>query len=778
MKKLLSIFTFALILTVGFSSQPAKAEDVIELYPYDQQACLEGTSDCTKTKLGDSHWDFSYNGANWNIPRAAVQYTSEFVDANNTGIIESTEMTGTDWSSVGGMYINNTDEEVTIAPSNANREDLSGSWRALWAYFDADGKLQMFESFITFENVIFNDGTAEAPDWRLATAEETAAFDAAIAAEEDAPANTEKTHIRLALDDTDTDGYVVEKTGYLDWAIAGTDKTTADVAEWSNILAGDPANVVLPAGWTAISFGTIERSYSPAIKAWGLTFAEAMVDADTANATYSYDDQPAWVNNLAGYDNDAVSEGINMVVDYNSTFDLPIDVTAEWLNMYDETSGTLINSVEKLDYTVDITQDGTVLETITYTWNETNSAYDISGAQTVIDTSVFGSGFVANYNTTTPAGDVDVKSVDIVVGVFPPTFDGIANRYINEMTTIDLMEGITADDGYGNDITSTIELTKPADLNVYSPIPGNYKIDLSFTHHVHFDGLVSAITANGVSYDYDTLNSDAGYGDSDLAIWTDLTDFRDIETVYNMGYLVVGANGTLIAKYDRHDWNYTDASGTVENSEWAKWQDDLVLEDGGFVIVIGASYSYSPRVALKALEIGAPVSFTIGTDDQDFDIVVDGSYMLTVDDITAPKAVVVDENYSFVVGEYDTADDAILANVVGFDFNDDSSDLAMYVSDNGGLLVDTPATYTVEVTVEDAKGNTVVVEFDVTVTAASDVQGLLDAQTLTDVEIQKLIDDATAEEASGCSGSLGVGSAVVAVLAAVGTVGFIFIRKH
>lgn len=794
MKKLLSLFAFGLILTIGFASQPAKAEDVVELYPYDQQACLDSTSECTKTKLGDSHWDFMYNGSNWNIPRAGVQYVSEFNDADNNGTISSTEMTGTDWSSVGGMYINNTIDEVTIVPSSTNRQDLSGSWRGLWAYFDADGKLQMFESFVTFEFMIYNDGTEEAPDYRLATDAETALFDTAVADETEMPANTEKAYIRLSMDDTDTNGYVIEKINYLNWYKLDLDKVaTPDVADWSAITEGDPTNVVIPSGWTVISFGTIERSYSPGIKAWGLSLPTAMVDATTANATYSYDDQPAWVNNLAGYDDDSESEGINMVVDFNSTFDLPMDITAEWRNMYDDTSGDLINAVEKLDYTVDITQNDVVLETITYTWNATTTMYDASGAQTVIDTSVFGSGFVANYNVTTPVGDVMVKSADIVVGVFPPTFDGIADRYINEMTTIDLMEGITADDGYGNDITSTVELTKPADLNIYSPIPGNYDIDLTFTHHVHFDGIVSALTAGGVEYSYDTVNSAAGYVNGDLAIWSDLTNFHDIETEWNMGYLVVGADGTLIAKYDRNDWSYTDADGTVSNSEWATWQDDLVLEEGGFVVVIGAGYGYTPRMALKGLAIGTAMSFTIGTDDEDFDIVVDGSYMLTVDDTTAPQAVVIDNDYSFVVGEYETVDAAILANVVGFDFNDAPEDLSLYVSDNGGLLVDTPATYTVEVTVEDVTGNTVVVEFDVTVMAATDVQGmidasitisadevqaLLDAQTLTDAEIAKLIADATVIEETGCSGSIGFGSTLVAVIAVIGIVGFVFVRKH
>ena len=94
------------------------------------------------------------------------------------------------------------------------------------------------------------------------------------------------------------------------------------------------------------------------------------------------------------------------------------------------------------------------------------------------------------------------------------------------------------------------------------------------------------------------------------------------------------------------------------------------------------------------------------------------SFIVTVDDITAPQAMVIDEDYTVVVGEFATADEAILANVAAFDFYDAQDDLAIYVSDNGGTIITAPGTYSVAVTIEDVAGNSAVVEFDITVVAA------------------------------------------------------------
>jgi hypothetical protein len=885
------LFLFATIFALN--TVTVQAEDIIELYPYDQEACLDATSECTRTKIGDDHWDVTFNGYNYNVPRGGAQYVSEFIDEDSDGFIQSDEMTGTVWGSLGGIYINNTTSEAELVPTNPNRSDFSTNWRGVWVYFDENNEMVMFEAFVTFTFDIYNDGDATTPNWRLATeAEVTALTDAATAlsdaetaeaaliatgtatqAELDAAAlavtnaqtafdaldavTIEDALIRMKADSTDTDGYVLEQIGFLKWeevsytaavtALASAEAAEAaliatgtatqaeldaaaqdvtdaqavlDATNPSRIMAGDPANVVIPAGWTVVSFGTVERSSSPTIAEFIKTLPAALAAGDTAAATITYDHQPAWFTGLAALDDDAVTEGVNVVVDYNGTFTMPDTISAQWVNMFDS-SDVIINSEDKLDYTVEISDDSGLLETITYTWNATTEEFDMNAEQTVVDTSIFGKGYTATYKATTPEGDVTEEIIDIVIGVMPPRFEGIEDRFIDENTFIDLLEGITADDGYGNDLTDDIIVTPPTGFNFYNPTPGTYEIDLEFTHHVHFDGVDAAFTVGGTEYTIGEINSADGYSYNDILIWTDLTNFRNIVTEYAMFYYVVGSDGTVIGEYDRYNWQYVTADGISMqyDSDAQGFQDDLVLEDGGFVVVVGRGNV--DKTALRDLAIGTSMTLTLPTEDFDYDIVTEDSYTLTVDDVTPPQALLVNDDYMIVAGEYTSVDEAILANVVGYDSYDSQDDLAIYVSDNGGLLVDTVGTYTVEVTVEDLAGNTAEVEFDVEVVAApviitqAEVQALIDAavadalteteiqalidaavadalteteiqalidaavaDALTEADVQTIVDDAIAEQlATGCGSAIGIGSAFVGIFAAMGGAGFFFLRK-
>src|SRR5690606_27182384 len=164
-----------------------------------------------------------------------------------------------------------------------------------------------------------------------------------------------------------------------------------------------------------------------------------------------------------------------------------------------DTEGKIINSTDKLDYDVTISQDDVDLETITFTYDSGTDSYAASGPVTSIDTSVFGAGYKATYSVVTPEEDVTEVVADIVIGVMPPKYAGVADRYHNEGLYIDVLEGITADDGYGNDVTDTIEVMLPANFNQYNPLPGVYEIELSFTHHVHFDGVQSNVVFKDVT---------------------------------------------------------------------------------------------------------------------------------------------------------------------------------------------------------------------------------------------------------------------------------------
>jgi PKD repeat protein len=179
--------------------------------------------------------------------------------------------------------------------------------------------------------------------------------------------------------------------------------------------------------------------------------------------------------------------------------------------------------------------------------------------------------------------------------------------------------------------------------------------------------------------------------------------------------------------------------------------------------------------------------------------------------MTAPIAMVVNENYSIYAGQYSSINNAILANVIAYDFTDAQEDLVLFVSDNGGLNVSTPGTYTVEVTVEDEAGHTDVVTFDVMVMAAlvtqadiddaiedaianeiqdlidanvlteADVEALIEAGTLSETAIQALIDAALPEEVpdTGCGSAINGTSAIFITFSLVlGASAIFFFRRR
>lgn len=762
MKKVLSVLLLSFMFLLGLSlvSHVQAEDEIIDLYPYDQEACLLAEDACTNTKVGSSHWTMTYFGHRYHFVRGVIRYGHEMVDDNSDGWIEDSELSGLSWNAFATVFMNNTASQIDIKTANA-RTDITDVVHRKYAHFDENGVLQMFEDHIS-NYYIYNDGDATTPDWRLATQAEITAYEAEVAAETITSGDpssdglTRYTRIRIALDDTDPDGHVVEPLGWLTWTNADVDTTVeTDVTKWSTIIADDPNNLYIPAGWTVVSFGTLDRgTANPMTTAYILTLPEAMLD-DTVDPMFmEYDDQPAVFNGVLDLDDDATTPGVNIVVDYNGTYTLPEDVSASWVNMFDDTDDSVINATEHLDYTFEIYQDDTLLETITFTWNESTEVYDASSEQTVIDTSLFGSVYTGVFKTETPSNDVTEIEVDIVIGVMPPKFIGVEDRYIDEKTPVDLLEGITADDGYGNDLTDTVVVEKPDALNIYSPEPGEYEINLEFTHNVFIEGDSAYIDLDGSQFDFDA-SYNVSFTDvrSVIAVYDDVTALQG--NTYSWGsagvLIEVAGDGTIIRTINRRTWDLVDENGlnTPANASamFETWLDDLVLEENGFVILVGASMGEAYTTA-QGLEFGDPIAYSLDiVEDVDKDIITNISYTLTVDDMTAPTALVVDHNYTIDSTDFDNVNNAILANVVAFDNYDPVDDLAIYVSDNGGLLLGTPGTYTVEVTVEDMAGHSAVVEFDVEVVAApiiltqAQVQAMIDAvDLLTEEEVQAMID--------------------------------------
>ena len=757
MKKVLALFLLGLtaVFATMFTTQAAEGE-LIDLYPYDQEACLEASAACTNTKLGNSNLDLEYAGHRYHFVRETVRMAHMFTDSNADGFYMKGEFGGTlAWNAFAVLTINDTAEEVVLKDieGQSARASITDVVHRMYSYFDETGKLQMFEDHIS-TYYIFNDGTVETPDWRLATAAEAAAWDAAAA--EAKPVTTRNTHIRMKLDATDSNGYVLEPLYYLTWRNADV-AAEAAVEDLSTIIAGDPNYVTIPAGWTVMSFGTNDRS--SALNAKTVNFIKSMptymLDNTLAPMETVYTPQaPVFGPSLAAADDDATNPGINVVIDYNSPVALPAEIVATYVDMYDA-EDNLINLTKNADYQVIISLDDTVLETITYTYDTGTSAYVASAPVTVIDSMDFGAVYKAVYRTVNPEFETLVTEVvvDIVIGVMPPKYIGVADRFINEQTVVDVLEGISADNGYGVDISDLIEVTLPANLNVYNPQAGEYTVELEFTYNVFIEGISPTINLNGTVFEFSgAKNVQEDNFATEIIVYDDVTNFKTSTFSWGSSGVIieVGGDGKIIRTINRNTWDLVDENGinTPANAQtmFPTWLSDLTLETNGYLIVVGRSTG-AAYTAARALLFDQPVSYDLTlVPDVDEDFVKTASYVLTVDDKTSPVALVVNDNYQVIVGEYTSVDDAILANVVAFDNFDDQADIAMFVSDDDDLDLAVPGTYTVEVTLEDAAGNATVVSFDVVVVANAEAADIAALEALID-DLEAQID--AAETANG-----------------------------
>ncbi|MDY3196474.1 MAG: hypothetical protein RBQ95_06395, partial [Paracholeplasma sp.] len=764
----------SLVLAPGRYSA-AESEELIDLYPYDQEACLLATSECTQTKLGDSFWDFEYYGHRYHIVRGSARYVKDFSDDDSNGFISPLEMTGTSWNAFASLIINDTEEGVILSTASA-RTDLTQVVHRMYAYFDADGQLYMFEDHIVTYFIV-NDNASNLSadaDWRLGTTEEKATYDAA--AEDAKPTNMRLAHIRMVLSDTDSDGYVIEPIGYLKWSnvdIVAEGET--DPTKFSTIVDGNPDFVTIPAGHTVVSFGTNDRgSLNAKTFDYIKSLPTAMITDGVEPFKTVYTPQPAMFDGITALDDDGSTTGTNIVVDYKASFDLPTSVTASWINMFDE-DGLIINQTEKLNYSVEIAQEGVVLETIDFTYDAVEDKYTASAPVTKVDSSEFGAAYTATFKVTNPENQETTYTADIVVGVMPPKFVGVKDRFSDEGVYVDLLEGITADNGYGVDITNTIEVTTPRGFNFYSPKAGVYTINLEFTYNVFIAGLPYELDVNGTVYSYDPakqlnqdvdINNVASYGGKQFALFTDIEHFTTAATSWGSIIVVVGADGKMQESFSRYDWKHideTNPTGLVKDEvQFNAWKAALTLEEGEFIMAAHGSTTLAPTMRNYTYDM--PMTLTIGTPDLDEDIVKTMSYVLTIDDITPPTLVAVDNKYTVVEGSYASVEDAILANVVAIDNFDSRNDIALFASNLGGMSLSTPGTYNVVVTGEDSAGNSSTVSFQVTVVAKEITEGKVDEKvedamddlkdyvgdnTLTEQQIKDLIE--AQEDAVGTS---------------------------
>ena len=778
MKKITTLLLLLLAAIVLVMPAYADEETLVDLYPYNDQGALYGPT-TPHTLVGDSNWDLEFLGHRYHIVRGGVRFAHQFVDANSDGILQPTEYTTSlTWPSFSLLTINDGTDDLKFSSTNI-RTDITGNViHRIYAYFNENNELVMFEDHI-FQYYIHNDGTdvLDNADWRLATTAEKDAFIAAADPLVDTP-NTRYAHVRIIRDETDTDGYVLEPIKYLTWVNDDMSKVTPaiPVQEQSLLLDRDPSELHIPAGWSVFSVSSNDRgTLNTKTTDWVKTFAGTFESAEAPIMEAVYTNPGLTFNNLSAHDDDISTDGIQMIVTHREEgFNLPNNITVTRTKMYDETN-TIINEVEKLSYTVKVygsvdfysSEDDhvpTALQTIEFVYDEETDKYTPSAALSVVDSSVFGAGYVAVYSVDHPEEGLVEKEVSIAVGVLPPKFENVKNRFVDEGVFVDLLGDITANDGYGGDKTSSIKVTPPAGFNIYNTKAGEHIINLEFDHVVEVEGEITPdrITIGETVIDVTRKNVVTSTYSSHTTLYTE--PFLYTNTSFQ-GFTVVefDADGKMVKSVVRNTWVTYGEEGLLPNSSDATiktWLEGIDFEEGGFVVFFGTA---AGRPLAEALRFGDEVTFTEGSQAPStfVTLTTKASYKLTVDDKTAPTAIVIDDQYTIEADAYTTANAAILANVIGVDNFDSKSDLSIYVVENGGLSATNGklavGTYNVEVAVEDRAGNIDEVSFTVKVIApkptqeevdqkvdekVEDVEAQIPQDTITPDQVEEAIQDA------------------------------------
>ena len=762
MKKITTLFLLFVAALVVMMPTFAEDGDLVDIYPYDDPNALYGPS-TPFTLVGDSNWDLEFLGHRYHFVRGGVRFAHLWTDADADGLIAPTDYPALSWNAFAVMTINDGEDEIEMSTESA-RTDITTSVHRLYAYFNEEGELMMFEDHF-FTYYIHNDGTDvyEDADWRLATEAEIDAFDAAANPAVDTP-NTRLTHVRIMRDETDEDGYVLEPLVYLKWVNADLAALTGEDAvpesEQTLLLDYNPDHVVIPAGWTVVSFGTNDRgAYSATdfVKMFVPSFLEE--EAPKMNRPYEFPD-PVFAG-ISSHDDDGATPGTQMIVEFNApSFDLPNDISVTWIKMYDE-DGFIVNQTEKLSYKVEIFDVAdynladedhvpTPLQTINFVYDADADTYTPDAALTVVDSSGFGNGYIALYSAEHPENGLTEVEVEIAVGVLPPKFTNVKKRFADEGVFVDLLGDIKADDGYGNDLTNTIKVTPPAGFNMYNPKPGTYQINLEFTYNVFIAGDPStpdSVEFNGVDYVITQKNTKLATVANDVSLYTDVENLKT--TTFSWGsagvIIEVDGDGNIIRTINRRTWELVDQANPLATAPgdasgmFDDWLSGITLEENGFVVIIGVNLAdaYDAARTLNYEDSVVLNEGLEGTPDFSQDIVTKTSYELVIDDKTAPQLVVVDNQYTVESDRFTSVDNAILANVVAIDNFDTRSQLSLYVLDNGNMAMADgkllPGTYQVIVGAADRAGNETEVAFTVVVKQAKPTQQDLE-EKVTEVE--------------------------------------------
>lgn len=762
MKKLLSVLTLGFALVLGLGLRNIQAEDIalIEVYPYDNIECSLETELCRDTKVGRSNWTLTYNGYRYHFVRGAIRYGHQIVDGDSNGLINGAELVAPQYNAFGMFWINNT--EAPMVFSDGDRVNLTAVQHRMYAYFDEAGVLQMFENHISQYHIIDdNHGVEEAdPDWRLATEIEIDAYNAAPA--EEKPADMDYIHVRLkkVTTDVDEDGYLLEPLGYLSWRLKGY---SADVegSKKSLFLDYDPNQVHLPSGWSVMTFGTHDRgAYEPALNMvldMPYTFLREMDPAIIA-----YNEVPATLNGLATLDKNPYVDGIQMVADFGEVFAPDFSgVSATWVDMFDG-EGEIINLVnQRLPFDFIISQNGVELETINFTVDGAN--YVASGPITVVDTGIFENQYDFVLKAETPEGQVREAEGIIVVGVLPNRFEGVRNQFHNDGEFINLLDGVTAFNGNGENITresfddegrikssGLIATYDKAIFNPYNPQPGTYTITLSvdYTYYYELDPIFAEwfniadpeapVSEGALEIRYPDRYNVAFYREAygGQLTYIDYEHKALVSEMTGAGWGtvvgVVNAEGIMIRTWNgftayTETWIEDGVTKSTAHADGGAMQTSIRaydMQEGEYMLFAhgGAEGTQIRNGFGKKVEMTGRPPFSYTSE-------ASVTYTLTVDDKTAPQAQIVKDPYRIDNTMFDSVEEAILGNIVAFD---NYSKVYYIIEDEGGLDLNVPGVYTVKVIVEDEAANYVEVSFDIEVIQArlseTEVANLLEQQ--------------------------------------------------
>lgn len=823
MKKILTTLLVVLTAVFTFAAMDLKvnaAADLIDLYPGGKISNLQGTFDSGNTPSG---WVLDFGGYRYHTISYMARFSSNFDDIDTKDEFTGTAEVGAIRNNaMGGIFHNNSNKDVVLA-GGPGRDGLTGVVNRMWAYFDKDGNLVMFEDHITKYYMTEVSGTNY---YRLSTEAEIKEYEDAPLGEK--PENIRLSEMRMVLN-PDGETYKAEPLGYLKWTHADyipASGEDAQVGKPSEILPEtvDPTKVQLKDGWTVIHFSTWDRGDKDTTDFIGSLPGHLVSGKEKMELNY-LNPAPYFVH-LHAKDVNPGEEGINVVYKINEDENIDkliANVEARHVNEEQQVAKTFT----KVNYKMTLKDEtGKVLDTIDVVYDDVAEKYTPSKNKFEgFSTSVFGTRYFVEYeatqltseNETSPITTDKVKEVVILdVGVLPIHFTGVKNVTMNEGLPVDLFDGINAFDNSAdlNDITGslTYEIDGPngSHINLYDVKVGTYQVTVRASYFYTTVPMDPKVDQNITVGDH-TAVVEAKYINSSASpfAWASAPQMymytkyneevksnilKDENSKWHTQMILIDAEGKIVAYY-----NGANKKARVENGEEydvaaphtfvnrKAWIDKVDFQQG-YKLILGTNAD-GPGGPGTVLDL--PV-WTVLKNSNYLDVVkeYDGfattvvgeqTYTLTVKDIYQPNVKVLVEDYViYSDNTFKDVQEALTANV---QITDSSSYQISLDGDISRLDVNFPTEKTkVVYTVIDADGNRTVVEFYLTIKAPkaseSEIEDLED--TIKDLEdtIKNLETELKTNVDSKTTLTMVILFSVIAIVVSLGgSVAIIFLKK-